>query len=537
MSSLPCRADVKPSPTSGSGLFARENIPPGELILSLARPLIAVLDLPRLSDSCSNCFIWSTTPLFSSKGDAVDKVGVKACSGCKVLKYCSTKCQSQSWKRHHKHECSRFKEFLRSNQLPNAVRATIQILTMRRHGALTDDQWDSLGRLTSHLDHIRSTESHKQLLEKIEVLSKGALEISGTQNAFNEGIAQEIFAKVLTNSFALITPTYDPLGICLDPLLASANHSCDPNAFIVMDGPEVSLRALKDIKGDQEVFISYIDSSNPFYRRQSELKSRYHFTCACSNCEKGSTLPQDEFLVSSVTKYWASKARILLKERRDLSSTIEHGGPNYVGCDELRLRYMAILQAKAFDALEKSRDLEDNQEAMTMLDDNMQMCYQSGMFSPTRQPFAALRKELYVRTLTAGQFVAALMQASKIHFHVDPVLYPQPHHPLRVVHIWTLVKLIIYLVNEIDSYPPVQNMQEKGGLDFPVIAYSLLLQVEANVEKSHGKSSRFAQMVYRKAEEVKSDLTGGNEVILKGFSECIEPQWRLFKQAGTWLFC
>jgi hypothetical protein len=58
------------------------------------------------------------------------------------------------------------------------------------------------------------------------------------------------------NALTLVTPTQEPLGLCLDPLAACANHSCDPNAYIVMDGPRLSMRTFTEIKKDEEIFLS-----------------------------------------------------------------------------------------------------------------------------------------------------------------------------------------------------------------------------------------------------------------------------------------
>jgi SET domain-containing protein len=58
------------------------------------------------------------------------------------------------------------------------------------------------------------------------------------------------------NALTLVTPTQEPLGVCLDPFAACANHSCDPNAYIVMDGARLSLRTLNEIGKDEEIFLS-----------------------------------------------------------------------------------------------------------------------------------------------------------------------------------------------------------------------------------------------------------------------------------------
>jgi hypothetical protein len=81
----------------------------------------------------------------------------------------------------------------------------------------------------------------------------------------------------------------DPIGICFEPVIALANHSCSPNAAIVFDGRKVILRALDSIKQDDQIFISYVDSTQRRQARQAELKEAYFFTCNCIKCVKDET--------------------------------------------------------------------------------------------------------------------------------------------------------------------------------------------------------------------------------------------------------
>ncbi len=94
-----------------------------------------------------------------------------------------------------------------------------------------------------------------------------------------------------------------PLGIGFDPLICSANHSCDPNASLVFNQPRHEIRALRKIKAGEEILINYIEVTNPFSVRQAELKQNYFFTCQCTKCEKGVNLEADRFLSDQRT--WA----------------------------------------------------------------------------------------------------------------------------------------------------------------------------------------------------------------------------------------
>jgi len=81
-------AYVAKSSVAGSGLFASQDIAAGDLIFTLARPAVAALDTKNLGNVCANCFASAADPSILH-GEANIQVTVKACTGCKILKYCS----------------------------------------------------------------------------------------------------------------------------------------------------------------------------------------------------------------------------------------------------------------------------------------------------------------------------------------------------------------------------------------------------------------------------------------------------------------
>ena len=117
--------DVRSSPLGGRGLFATKSHSPGDVLLSLDRPLIAVLDKTRIEDTCSWCFSWTELPVLSGAG--VNQASkVNWCTGCKKVKYCSKRCQSQAWKNGHKRECKIFAG--QDEVIPNTVVAVMQMI-------------------------------------------------------------------------------------------------------------------------------------------------------------------------------------------------------------------------------------------------------------------------------------------------------------------------------------------------------------------------------------------------------------------------
>lgn len=86
-----------------------------------------------------------------------------------------------------------------------------------------------------------------------------------------------------------------------------ANHSCEPNAVVVFPrgqgmGQMVAIRPIQPneevrqlpypltvpwaVAANAQILVCYIDVASPFSQRQSELSSRYDFTCDCSLCQR-----------------------------------------------------------------------------------------------------------------------------------------------------------------------------------------------------------------------------------------------------------
>lgn len=69
-----------PAPNGmGNGLFATGDITVGGDVVHAKTPFVAVLDSPRLEDTCSGCF---------GKRQMEGNSDLKACTGCRVVKYC-----------------------------------------------------------------------------------------------------------------------------------------------------------------------------------------------------------------------------------------------------------------------------------------------------------------------------------------------------------------------------------------------------------------------------------------------------------------
>lgn len=83
--------EVKASPIAGKGLFATKAFRPGEILMDLERPLLALPESERAHDTCAWCFNWTSMPnLFSEATENMfEEVAQRKnhswCTGCKKV--------------------------------------------------------------------------------------------------------------------------------------------------------------------------------------------------------------------------------------------------------------------------------------------------------------------------------------------------------------------------------------------------------------------------------------------------------------------
>jgi hypothetical protein len=293
-----------------------------------------------------------------------------------------------------------------------------------------------------------------------------------------------------------------------------------------MDGPKVTIRTLQPVKENEELYISYIDTTNPYYRRQSELKTRWFFDCHCNKCQKGATVAEDK---------WAIEPKNLPKSLRDIADQITQDGSfaldpaNYVGISQNEQRVAAI-QWRAFSAYEATQRLQDPKSAVQAIEDAMRMCHESGLWPVYRQPYAALRDDLIVNLLSISNYSSAWAHCAKRFIHIHPILFPVSFHPVRVVQTWQMAMLAAYLASTPEGVG-------SPGVNMGLIAMMLVKQTLDASHYSHGENSAFARSVKRKAEEMIEELKRslGGDADKVAMDRELEVQRDLLMQMGDWV--
>ena len=526
---------VRDSPVGGKGLFAWKDVAAGEGINTIMRPLVLVLDTRRLADTCSNCLEWSSQVFLRSIVDEYEPPSLKACLGCKTMRYCSKKCQAESWKREHKHECKLLGKLQEKGALPNAARAVLRMLQIAA-GPFGRE----LRQMKSHLNTI--TKNGGQRAENLLVLSTGIHEYSGTP--FGIEFVQEMFALVLTNSLTHYTSTYDPLGIAVDPLAAKANHSCEPNCVVVCDGASLHFRTIKSIKKGEEIFISYIDPSQPFNRRQHELQDKFYFQCKCTKCALQFEAATDKFIQQPDAHgdYLASAIHVLARE--DIAMPVlnawtkgstARNDPDHLENAHRKMNDLIAIQKTGYMNYEAAI-AKGELEHMALLTSGLKACLDTGIWPESRQPVPIIRHNalcnyLIISSRFPNAYTLAFLQGLKIYFDCWPVVHPQPFHPMRVVLTWTLAQLALVIAGE-PRNAAAQKLIDRG-LDCGIVIWGLLLEVQDNVQKSHGKGHSFAATVKRKVDEVRTDMTRSDPSRIRWAETRIPDQWKVLRKLAN----
>ncbi|KAI9857321.1 MAG: hypothetical protein M1824_004871 [Vezdaea acicularis] len=445
------------APNPSIGLFAASSLQPGNQILSIPQSLLAIPDNEHLNETCAHCFAWKpAVDVGSSVQGLLDgNKRLRFCKKCRTVKYCSTSCSSASWGQAHKYECKVYAK-LQGRVLPTTVRAVIQLLGRKEDGAISDNVWNDFIALPSHQDKFRNAAG--STWEDICLMSKGAESYSKTTLGID--LVRDVYCRILINSHTLTTPTLDPLGISLDPLSAIPNHSCTPNAYVLFTNATLTLHPLLPIPKDTEITLSYIDSTDLFHRRHLELKSHYFFTCTCPLCETRSPpIPPSQIPA-------AEEAYTLVARARKVPGTPEV--------------------------------LEELKNAYGVLHLDMEPTYPL-----TRQPFPTIVKLLATNRLVLGDPIGTLLRYKALYQAVNPELYPQAWHPVRVVDAWVFAMMLIFVATEDEESRgnPEEQRRRWGDQIWEVLAY-----VKENVGTSHGDASLFAGVVRRKFEEVWKDM-------------------------------
>ncbi|KAI1088209.1 hypothetical protein F5B19DRAFT_25977 [Rostrohypoxylon terebratum] len=515
-------------PGAGRGLFALRDFAPGKLVLFLEQPFVAELETHHMKDTCGNCFQRGASDeaeraQAASMGLPNGLITIRHCTRCYRVGYCSKACQVKAWNRGHKYECPVLAPKTRPN-LPVGVRALIKLLGRLGNGSAAERKHilDILEfRPAADNQHMEKLRQHdQQKFDDYNMLAHSAWAYAGKQ--VFEGldiqvVCRKLMFNLMHNAFQISSPIdAAEYGIGFDPIICSANHSCDPNVIRISNQPSTLLRALKPIKKGDEIFMAYTSTSNPCGMRQAELEETYFFTCQCSKCKKCPVFPEDTFAKPAhelPESYLKSADSIIKSNRKDLQKYL-------IGIDESQAQLrLAAIQELAFSVA------NDGDATSLELRSMLKTCMHSGMWTWTRQLVPRLCRRLFAVYMESQSTYKSFRLGCKLHFDIYPVLHPQPFHPERLIMIFNLAMMASFLGGPMYAQARKELAQHK--LDFRVIFWGFILELRDRVPRAYGWDSPFGQVVKRYYENARNRETR-TESEVKSEVEAAWPAFETF---------
>ena len=162
-------------------------------------------------------------------------------------------------------------------------------------------------------------------------------------DAVNEGegeprtsaaMVTKLLAILKTNAFGLYEvgeAGLSSVGLGLYPLVALANHECDPSAVWSFEGEQIVLRAVRTLRPGEAVTDAYVLPREPPASRQQKLRESYRFDCACARCVREAA---DAPKLSKLAAEFRT-ARAALEGRIGLEGVTGTGGAGYAGEEDM----------------------------------------------------------------------------------------------------------------------------------------------------------------------------------------------------------
>ncbi|EDN92019.1 hypothetical protein SS1G_07881 [Sclerotinia sclerotiorum 1980 UF-70] len=451
----------------GYGLFSTVNLNPGDSIIIIYKPLLLITENQALHRVCANCFVErgedlelrpcskcgvvnfccdgceksslksgshraecaylkSRKPSEHSHAQTSDKAEINTacaysrcrskkatltCPGCKAVNYCDEKCENLD-RSFHGQQCKDVQSQNSNKIFPTAVRATIQLIS--HPVSITKDS--SFMELSSHRDDLEKNNSKwDDLLLQAHALSTNAFRVES--NVGN-----------------------GPIGLCLDPLLARANHCCYPNAAITFDGKRATLRALFPIKNGEQIFISYIDETQRQEVRQAALEETWFFKCRCSRCTNFQSIYENFMTYPTIFTPILDKLVPFQATYDFAKSRVAEEDPNTVTQLFSLLHVQRHIEASVSNAHKDHQNIDHRldffKEALGNLNDLILLQRYA------QQPLSMLLNEIYLIYLEKSEYIPALIILIFLIHHTDPINYPSPYHPQRVTRLLALQRLL-----------------------------------------------------------------------------------------------
>ena len=227
------------------------------------------------------------------------------CGGCRHMYYCDNVCQKKDWKI-HKLECKIYNEHYQtiSSDLERMIlrlHLTLEHYPNRRTKSVkipgTDPaQFRSYDDLPTRKEKIEKDRERFPMFENLLACFRRAGLNYDREKLF------EHFCKYMMNNFTIEDLEFKDICLAIFVLESGFEHSCVPNAFLIFNGINLEVRAMRKISPDDKITISLVDSIFSKEERQKELKEHYYFICSCRKCMDDDE--ESKFLIFNIINFF-----------------------------------------------------------------------------------------------------------------------------------------------------------------------------------------------------------------------------------------
>lgn len=205
------------------------------------------------------------------------------------------------------------------------------------------------------------------------------------------------------------------------------------------------VKAIRPIQKDEQVFISYIDTTYSVSTRRKELLERYKFECQCSKCTHEIETTSKEVIEKRASAEQTGNESIdrILKEKGDNALGVAYG---------IAWKLSSLI-----------RNLQENLDW--------------SIINTQQQPLAAIRSEIMAAKISAQLWLHAVVDAAIRHLRIDPAQFPDENHPTRREHAFEFVQCALYANEEMANIPRLSESDDifvRHNVTLLFVAWSVL---------------------------------------------------------------
>ncbi|CUM66332.1 uncharacterized protein PRCAT00003994001 [Priceomyces carsonii] len=313
---LPNSVKIVMTSKRGKGLYAKSNIPKGELIWEepplFFVPPLANINLIKKGNACAYC-----SKVLTQGSSTISFLKGLDCNVCSEA-WCSQKCKKMDSQLHGMLKHSLYNPMFK-NKLLKLIDANafleLQDYCLR-------EQWNALyaiaiifANILTDKTGIKEKQFHAMARVSQEVRYKALNSSAGTFDNLQGGalfvqeqqetLWKEGFEKFLNvfpraqedreftyEEFMCMMGTYNINNLDSSIYLVQShlNHCCDPNTDVQSSTTSriqgLKVFASRDIKAGEELTTTYVNPSHTVQQRQRELRVNWGFLCNCQKCKE-----------------------------------------------------------------------------------------------------------------------------------------------------------------------------------------------------------------------------------------------------------